>query len=63
MRRSLVAGNWKMNGSLNSVQELLTNILQQAKSAEDVDVIVFPPSVYLAETQRLLANTGYKCLL
>ena len=58
MRRPLVAGNWKMNGSLASVRELTTAIGQQSATVESVDLAVFPPFVYLAEVARLLDSTA-----
>lgn len=55
-RKKLIAGNWKMNGSLAAnqalVQELLAGIGQPA-----CDVAVCPPSVYLPQVQALLAGT------
>lgn len=57
MRKALVAGNWKMNGSLTSTRELLTTI-KQGSSVDNVELAVLPPSIYLAETAALLANTS-----
>jgi len=49
MRRMLVAGNWKMNGSLESIKSLLNGIKSGlANSTVAGDVAVCPPSVYLA---------------
>ena len=56
-RRKLIAGNWKMNGSLAAnqalVQELLAGIGQPA-----CDVAVCPPAAYLAQVQQLLAGSA-----
>lgn len=57
MRRPLVAGNWKMNGSVSMVQELLNGIVQGANDVEGVDLAVFPPFIYLSQTQQLLTGT------
>ena len=46
MRRSVVAGNWKMHGSSASIAQLLDEL--KALHVPDVDVIVFPPSTYIA---------------
>jgi triosephosphate isomerase len=59
VRRPLVAGNWKMNGSLDSIRELLKNITRSIDIV-DIDVAVFPPFVYLAETQNLLTDSVVK---
>ena len=54
MRKPLVAGNWKMNGSLESVQNLLDGIKGGIAAVQNADVAVCPPYVYLPETQKLL---------
>ncbi len=59
MRIPLVAGNWKMNGSLKSIQELLEGIKQGiGEIREGVECAVFPPFVYLAAVERLLTGTA-----
>ena len=57
MRAALVAGNWKMNGSLASIAQLLAGIKQGLAAIEGVELAVFPPFVYLPEVQRQLADT------
>ena len=56
-RKKLIAGNWKMNGSLAAnaalIGELLASIGQPA-----CDVAVCVPAVYLAQVQLLLAGQG-----
>lgn len=58
MRKPLVAGNWKMNGSSESNKLLLEGILAQADTFSAVDVALFPPAVYLQQVQQALAQTG-----
>ena len=53
MRRKLVAGNWKMNGSHPANAELLAGILAARPFMADVAVCV--PFPYLAETAVALA--------
>lgn len=57
MRKKLVAGNWKMNGSSTSAARLLNTILTQADSFSSVDVALFPPAVYLKQVQESLMGT------
>jgi len=57
MRRILVAGNWKMHGSGAMVQVLLEGLLARAGGGE-VDVAVFPPYPYLAQTRSLLRGSS-----
>jgi len=50
MRRSVVAGNWKMHGSTASIARLLDEL--KSLRVPDVDVIVFPPTAYIAWVVR-----------
>ena len=49
MRTPLVAGNWKMNGSRESVKELINGVVEGAKSLTGVEVAVCPPTIYIAD--------------
>ena len=55
MRRKLVAGNWKMHGSRAENGALIEAILN-ARTPENVDCVVCPPFVYLADIARLLRD-------
>jgi triosephosphate isomerase len=57
MRRPLVAGNWKMNGSRETINELLDGIKQGLQSVNQAEVAVCPPYVYLAQVQSELQGT------
>src|ERR1039457_5935695 len=54
MRRPMVAGNWKMHGSRSANGALLAELEQRLMPEWPVDVVVFPPYVYLAEAVRML---------
>jgi triosephosphate isomerase len=58
MRQPLVAGNWKMNGSLDSVQELLDGIKQGMGDVKNAEVVVCPPTVFIPQAQQQLAGTA-----
>jgi triosephosphate isomerase len=60
MRRTLVVGNWKMNGNLAGNAALLADISASLKQTpvNDCDVAVCVPAPYLAQTQALLVNTS-----
>jgi len=58
MRRKLVIGNWKMNGSLRSNAELLHELLPQLAALEGVEVAVCPPFPYLAQVATLLEGSA-----
>ncbi len=57
MRRPLVAGNWKMNGTQASVDSLLEGLLD-GLSAPAVDVAVCPAHVHLAQAVGVCAGTA-----
>jgi triosephosphate isomerase len=59
MRRKLVAGNWKMNGSHKANAELLSAIVAARPFGCDVTVCV--PFPYLSETAVALAGTDLRC--
>jgi len=54
MRRPVVAGNWKMHGSRSTNEALLGELVERVKPDWNVDVVVFPPYVYLADAVRVL---------
>jgi triosephosphate isomerase len=54
MRRPVVAGNWKMHGSRSANGALLRELEQRLNPEWPVDVVVFPPFVYLADAARTL---------
>ncbi len=57
MRRSVVAGNWKMHGSSSMIEDLV-KALADSVSADACDVIVSPSFPYLPLVQQLAAGTG-----
>jgi triosephosphate isomerase len=55
VRTPLVAGNWKMNGSLAAIQTLIDGIRHEAGMLHSVEIAVCPPFVYLRDVAALLA--------
>lgn len=54
MRRKLVAGNWKMNGSLSANGELLSRLVAGLGDVS-CEVMVCPPFPYLAQAHSVLS--------
>jgi triosephosphate isomerase len=54
MRRPVVAGNWKMHGSRSANEALLSDLEERLQPEWPVDIVVFPPYVYLADAVRML---------
>lgn len=57
MRKKLIAGNWKMNGSRSQAQALVAEIRQGLQAVSGVDVVILPSFVHLSLTENLLANS------
>jgi len=55
MRPGLIAGNWKMNGNLQSAIDLVAGI--KAGDAGKAQLVVCPPAVYLMKVGAMLADT------
>ena len=50
MRRRIVAGNWKMNGSKDLVKQLVGAVCEQSGNVgKDVEVVIIPPAIYLGQ--------------
>lgn len=58
MRQPLVAGNWKMNGSSQSIRDLIDGILSGLETK--AEVLVFPPSIYVQQVRDLVAGSAIK---
>jgi triosephosphate isomerase len=56
MRRQMVAGNWKMHGSRAANQALLAELEMTLKPEWPIDIVVFPPYVYLSDAVRTLED-------
>lgn len=57
MRQTLVAGNWKMNSSSQSIRSLMDGIKQGLSEVKNAEVAVCPPFVYLQQVKELIAGT------
>ena len=57
MRKLLVAGNWKLNGSMAMTADLISEIIEGLPTERKFDVAVFPPFVYLSQAQKYAGDT------
>jgi triosephosphate isomerase len=57
MRQPLVAGNWKMNGSSESIATLVEGIKAGIGEVRTAEMAVCPPFVYIAQVGALLEGT------
>lgn len=58
MRRPLVAGNWKMNGSRSAVSSLLDGVLSGLAGVKRCEVAVCPPFVYLEQARTQIGKAA-----
>lgn len=58
MRRNLVVGNWKMHGSLASVNELLSGLKSSIGSIDSLTIAVCPPFIFAPVVEKSLAGTA-----
>lgn len=57
MRKTLIAGNWKMNTNRADAVALAKGVAEGAASVDSVDLVVCPPSVYLSAVGEALAGS------
>ena len=60
MRTPIVIANWKMNGSLTTNTELVSQLIRQLNGHQTTDVVICPPMPYLSQVQELLKNSSIK---
>ncbi|HEA51509.1 hypothetical protein LCGC14_0834830 [marine sediment metagenome] len=53
MRRKIVAGNWKMNGSKDLSEKLVGYVRSESVSLDKgVEVVIIPPAIYIGDVVR-----------
>lgn len=57
MRKPIIAGNWKMNGSRSSIKELLDGIKAGMGDVKSAEVAVCAPAIYLADVSDQLSGS------
>ena len=60
MRDFLIAGNWKMNGSMASNAELTSGIIAGLPRAANVVLLICPPFPYLRAAAEQVAGSGLR---
>lgn len=58
MRKPLIAGNWKMNGSRESIAILLDGLKTGMGDVNTAEVAVCAPSIYIADVQSSLEGSA-----
>lgn len=60
MRMPLVAGNWKMNGTIDEAVALVSSVRENLGSVDSVEVAVCPPFTALRSVADLLSDSGIR---
>ncbi|HED33408.1 MAG TPA: triose-phosphate isomerase [Gammaproteobacteria bacterium] len=60
MRQPMVAGNWKMNGSSESVKQLIAGIKDGMGAVNSAEVVVCPPAVYISRVSGAADGSAIK---
>jgi len=58
MRRTLIAGNWKLNGSKASILSLVSGVSSGVNTLSNVDVAVCSPYIYVPLVESLLTDSS-----
>jgi triosephosphate isomerase (TIM) len=57
MRKRIIAGNWKMNKTLDEAVLLAQALSDELKSEKNVDVVLCPPFTNLSAVYQIIKNT------
>lgn len=57
-RDLLIAGNWKMNGSKESVYNLISGVVDGTTDISNIDIAVCPPSIFIPMVSELAAKSN-----
>jgi len=60
MRQTLVAGNWKMNNTVQNSLKFITEFSAELKAAGQVETVIIPPATSLYSVGVALADTEFK---
>jgi triosephosphate isomerase len=54
-RKMIIGGNWKCNGTVQSIKTLVNDVLNKADfDSEKLEVVVCPISIHIASVKALL---------
>ena len=59
-RKPFIAGNWKMNTTLDEAVALAKGVVEAVKPAKNVDVAICPPYISLYAVSQVVAGTNVK---
>ena len=60
MRKSLIAGNWKMNKTVSEAVDFVNSLKSALRDVLDVEVVICPAFVALSEVSKILEGSSIK---
>ena len=60
MRVPMIAGNWKMNTTIDEAIELVNEMRQGLDQIDNVDKVICPPFISLAAIKELIKGSSIK---
>lgn len=60
MRRPIIAGNWKMNNTINEAVELVNGLKRDLGGIDSLDIVVAPPFTALSDINELIMDSNIK---
>ena len=60
MRPPMIAGNWKMNTTVNEAEQLVSTMRQGLDEVDNVEKVLCPPFISLAEVKELIKGSSIK---
>jgi triosephosphate isomerase len=60
MRKTIIAGNWKMFKKLSEANELVTGLKQELANINpaEIDILICPPYTVLSEVRKVIENSN-----
>ena len=60
MKQKFIGCNWKMNGGIKVNHNLLTKMKEQIHPNKGIEVVVFPPFIYINDVREILKDSNIK---
>ena len=60
MRVPMIAGNWKMNTTIDEAKQLVSELRQGLDKIDDVDKVICPPFISLAAVKELIKGSSIR---
>lgn len=58
MRKTIIAGNWKMNKTIPEAIELVNGLKRSLLDIEDAEIVICPPFTALSEVSEMVINSN-----